>query len=169
MTWFDALLLTLWAMLGALGLRMGLGGLLWAVLILGAAYLTNLAGGNFWPTLIVAALLGAGGSAAAYALNTQSESPYWSPPLWHSAAGLLGGVLLGGVLSAALALAFPLTPKVDAFGVHYQYPSPQMPPGLYRAVQGSRIQSLLLPVWQRKSPWQTLLIPDLPQLIQDRP
>ncbi|MFC6616510.1 hypothetical protein [Deinococcus radiophilus] len=62
MTWFDALLLTLWAMLGALGLRMGLGGLLWAVLILGAAYLTNLAGGNFWPTLIVAALLGAGGA-----------------------------------------------------------------------------------------------------------
>ncbi|MDO4263410.1 MAG: hypothetical protein Q4C67_04360 [Deinococcus sp.] len=168
MTWFDALLITLLGMLSALGLRYGTGGLVWGALCLLSAHLANRLSGSLgldlWGTLALALTLGAGAALLAHLVHSLTYRPYRSPPLWASAAGLLGGAGLGMTLAAAFALAFPLSPRVDAAGVRYLYPSPEMAPGLHQAVDHSLLKASLMPLWEQKSDWQTLLLPDLPAL-----
>lgn len=166
MTWFDALLITLLGMLSALGLRFGLGGLVWGGLCLLTAYAVNRLGGSLglWSLLMLALLLGIGATLLAQLVQRLTARPYRSPPLWSSAAGLLGGTTLGLTVAAAFALAFPLSPRVDAAGVRYVYPSPEMAPALRAAVDRSLLKSSLMPLWEESSGWQTLLLPDLPDL-----
>ncbi|WP_261663093.1 hypothetical protein [Deinococcus sp. Marseille-Q6407] len=172
MTWFDALLLTLLGMLSALGLRTGLGGLVWGGLTLLAAYIANRLGSHLgpWGAPGLALVLGLGAAAAGQLTRQLTSRPYHSLPLWHAVGGLLGGGLLGGAAVAAALLAFPLSPRVDAAGVHYVYPSPELPPGLYQAINRSVLKDKLMPLWDETpgSVWQVLLLPDLPQLKEPR-
>ncbi|GHG10883.1 hypothetical protein GCM10017783_24110 [Deinococcus piscis] len=164
MTWFDALLITLLGMLGALGLRHGFSALVWGGLCLLAAYFANRlsASLDLWATLGLALGLGTGASLLAGLIQSLTSWPYRTPPLWASAAGLLGSTGLGLAVAAAFALSFPLSPKVDAAGVRYVYPSPEMQPALHQAVDHSMFKRTLMPLWEQQSGWQTLLLPDLP-------
>lgn len=153
-TWFDALLVTLWAALTALGARRGLSGLAWGLGGVTAAFLANSLGGA--PVaLILGALLGAGaGVAITRLIHTPLEEP------WHLGAGAAGGFVLGGVLIAAMALNFPMDLRVDAQGARGVYPSVSLPPAVYRAVRNSVVQSGLRGVWGSNAALKTLLIPD---------
>lgn len=166
MTWFDALLVTLLGMLGALGLRWGLSSLLWSLLVIAAAYLANLLGPALGPVGILLTALGLGllaalaANASAQGLGQKLGEVYQVASLPSALSGLAGTVLLGTVVVAATALAFPLSPKVDATGVRYVYPAPEITPMLYQAVDGSAVKAKLMPLWQAQSPWKPLVLPD---------
>ncbi|WP_328774746.1 hypothetical protein [Deinococcus aquaedulcis] len=153
-TWFDALLVTLWAVLTALGARRGLAGLAWGVGGLAACFLANaLVGGA--AAALLAALLGVGIAVMTLRLiPTPLEHP------WHLGAGALGGFLLGGTLISALALGFPLDVKVGTEGRRAVYPSASLQLGLQSAVRDSVVQSSLRGVWGSSPALKTLLIPD---------
>lgn len=160
MTWFDILLVTLWSMVAALGWQLGLAGLLWALgVILVALGLQNLPLGPL-TTALLALVLGALIAAALYKGYRKRWKTYGPASPLAGAAGLLGGLMLGGVLCAALALAFPFSLRIDAAGKHYQYPSGALPTPIQRAVGGSALVRALTPLWQSKSPVSKLLIPD---------
>ena len=108
-TWFDALLVTLWAAMTALGARRGLSGLAWGLAGLAACFLANALSGNALISLLIAGLLGAGVGTA---ITRRIQNPLDQP--WHLGAGAAGGFALGGVLIATLALNFPLDVRVDA-------------------------------------------------------
>lgn len=164
MTWFDALLVTLLGMLAALGLRHGVVGLVWSVLAVLAAYTANLLGPTLGPLGAVLAALGLGlvATLSAKALQKEDALSYGLQPAPGQALlGLLGAAALGGVVIAAVALAFPLSPRVEAGGVRYIYPAPELQPALYQAVNGSVIKNRLMPLWEKPaSPWHTLLLPN---------
>lgn len=154
MTWFDALLVTLWAVIAALGARRGLAGLAWGLLGLTICFLVGTLGS---PLVAAAAALVLGlGSAVATArlLPHPAEQP------WHLLAGGAGGFALGGVLIATVALGFPLDLRVTPAGTTGVYPSVNMPPALYTAVRDSALQNGLRGVWGGSLPLRTLLIPD---------
>ncbi|PTA67780.1 hypothetical protein C8263_11630 [Deinococcus arcticus] len=154
MTWFDALLVTLWAVLTALGARRGLAGLAWGAGGLAACFLAN-ALVDSPAAALLAALLGVGVAVATLRLiPTPLEHP------WHLGAGALGGFLLGGALISALALGFPLDVKVGTQGTRAVYPSASLQPALYRAVRDSALQGSLRSVWGSSPALKTLLIPD---------
>lgn len=163
MTWFDALLVTLLGMLAALGLRQGVGSLVWAVLAVLAAYIANLLQPVLGPlgAVLAALMLGLGATLGAQALQKANTLSYGLQPApWQALLGLLSTAALGTVTIAAIALAFPLSPRVDAGGVRYVYPAPELQPGLYRAVNQSVIKNKLMPLWDSPpSPWHTLLLP----------
>lgn len=166
MTWFDALLITLLGMLSALGLRLGLGGLVWSGLCLLAAALVNVlsVAMELWAAVLLALILGAVATVVARLVQGMVVRPYYAPSLWASAAGLLGGTALGAAVAAAFALAFPLSPWVDAAGVRYLYPSLELAPALHQAVDDSLFKHILMPLWEQPSALQSLLLPDLPGL-----
>ncbi|MBZ9750897.1 hypothetical protein GO986_21105 [Deinococcus sp. HMF7620] len=154
MTWFDALLVTLWAVITALGARRGLAGLAWGVGGLAAAFLANALVGGPLAALLSAAL----GVGIATVILRLVPMPLENP--WHLGAGAVGGFVLGGVLISTLALGFPLDVKVGTEGKRGVYPSPSLPPVLYRAVSGSAVQNGLRSVWGGSPALKTLLMPD---------
>ncbi|GGM48737.1 hypothetical protein GCM10008956_26150 [Deinococcus arenae] len=154
-TWFDALLVTLWAAMTALGARRGLSGLAWGLAGLAACFLANALSGNALISLLIAGLLGAGVGTA---ITRRIQNPLDQP--WHLGAGAAGGFALGGVLIATLALNFPLDVRVDAQGSRGVYPSVSLPPALYTAVRGSAIQNGLRGTWGSNAAVKTLLMPD---------
>ncbi|AKH17465.1 hypothetical protein [Deinococcus soli (ex Cha et al. 2016)] len=154
-TWFDALLVTLWAAVTALGARRGLGGLAWGLGGVAACFLANSLSGNAPVALIIGAAIAVGvGTAVTHRIQNPLDQP------WHLGAGALGGFALGGVLIATLALSFPLDVQVDARGSRGVYPSVSLPPALYTAVRGSALQNGLRGVWSGNAAVKTLLIPD---------
>ncbi|MDV6376078.1 hypothetical protein [Deinococcus arenicola] len=153
-TWFDALLVTLWAVITALGARRGLAGLAWGLLGVTICFLVNSLGGTLVAS--VGALLLSLGSAVMIVrlLPNASHEP------WHLLAGAGGGLALGGVLVATLALGFPLDVRVTPSGPAGVYPSQSLPLQLYEAVRNSAIQNGLRRVWGGNTALRTLLIPD---------
>jgi hypothetical protein len=153
MTWFDALLVTLWAVIAALGARRGLAGLAWGLLGVAICFLLGLGSP---PVAAVAALVLGLGSA----VFIMRLLPYPAVEPWHLLAGGVGGFVLGGLLIATVALGFPLDLRVTPTGTTGVYPSVNMPPALYVAVRDSAIQNSLRGVWSGNSALRTLLIPD---------
>ena len=153
-TWFDALLVTLWAVMTALGARRGLAGLAWGLLGVVVCFLVNSLGGAL-VTSVAALLLGLGCAVMiARLLPTAPEQP------WQLLAGGVGGLVLGGVLIATLALGFPLDVRVTPAGKTGVYPSATLPPPVYEAVRNSALQNALRGLWGSNAVLRTLLIPD---------
>ena len=154
-TWFDALLVTLWAAVTALGARRGLSGLAWGLGGVVTCFLANAISRSALISLPIAALAGVGLGTV---ITRRVQNPLDQP--WHLGAGAAGGFALGGVLIATLALNFPLDMRVDAQGSRGVYPSVSLPPALYTAVRGSAIQNGLRGIWASNAAVKTLLIPD---------
>ena len=152
-TVFDALLVSLWAAVTALGARRGLGGAAWGVLGLTVCFLVNLVAPDGAVALVLSLLLGVGAVTAARRLIRE---PLTEP--WHLLVGGLGGFVLGAVLVGTLALGFPIQ---DA-GDHRNYPSQNLPTALYDPIFKSYIRQELNGVWELASnpALRTLLIPD---------
>lgn len=154
-TWFDALLITVWALLTALGARRGLAGLAWGVAGIALCFLANSLSGSPLAAALIALLLSVG---LAVAIGRLIPGPLEQP--WHMAPGALGGFLLGGLLIAAAALSFPLDVQVTTRGPQGTYPSPSLPPAIYDAVRNSAVKTSLRGVWGSSVTLKTLLMPD---------
>lgn len=157
-TWFDALLVTVWAIVTALGARRGLSGLVWGVGGVAACFLANFlspASAGAWLALPLAVLAGAGLAAV---LGRLVPAPVERP--WHLAAGALGGFALGGVLLATLTLGLPIEVRVGTQGRTGVYPSTGLPTPLYAAVHDSLLKDSLMGVWTGGPALRTLLVPD---------
>lgn len=154
MTWFDALLVTLLAVMTALGARRGLAGLAWGGLGVTICFLVASLGGPL-VTTVAALLLGLGCAVMIVRLL-----PHAAEQPWHLLAGGVGGLALGGVLIATVALGFPLDLRVTPAGTTGVYPSVNMPPAIYEAVRNSALQNSLRGVWGGNLALRTLLIPD---------
>lgn len=154
-TWFDALLVTLWAALTALGVRRGLSGLIWGLGGLAACLLLNSVSGHPWLNLILAGVLGLG---LALAAQRFVASPLETP--LHLAAGAVGGFLLGGAVVAAITLGFPMDYRVTPQGRTASYPSASLPPALYDAVRDSALNAQFQALWSADPFLKTLLVPD---------
>ena len=155
MTWFDALLITLLAVVTALGARRGLAGLAWGVGALVVAFVANLLGLGAVLAGVLALVLGA---VSGLAISRLIPDPLERP--WHMVVGGLGGLLLGGVLMSALALAFPMAVRATPSGKQALYPSPDLAPGLYQAVSNSALQNSLRGIWTSSVASRTLFVPD---------
>ncbi|GAA5534341.1 hypothetical protein [Deinococcus aluminii] len=154
-TWFDALLVTAWAVVTALGARRGLAGLVWGLGGVAACFLANLLGRDAIAATTLALLLGA---ALAFVIRRQLRGAPDRP--WHPVAGALGGFTLGGVLVVALTLGFPIGLRIGPEGRTGVYPSTSLPPVLYTAVQGSVLKGSLMNLWQASPALQLLILPD---------
>ncbi|KEF33450.1 MULTISPECIES: hypothetical protein [Deinococcus] len=159
-TWFDALLVTVWAVLTALGARRGLAGLAWGAGGVLACWLANWGGqqaGSWTLGLLLALGLGLALSLGVQRLVLTQVGP---PPRWHAGAGAIGGLLLGGTLVAVLTLGFPLGVRVGIQGRTGVYPATDLPAPLYTAVRRSLLREGLMGVWSASPPLRTLLVPD---------
>ena len=152
-TLFDALLMTLWAAVTALGVRRGLGGVIWGALGVAVCFMVNMISKYGLTGFVAALALGAG---AVLVSRRLIREPLTEP--WHLAAGGVGGFLLGGVLVGAVALGFP----IKDLGDHLQYPSTDLPGSLYDAVSHSYIRQQLDGVLNQQASLalRTLLVPD---------
>lgn len=152
MTWFDAILVTLLALVTALGARRGLAGAAWGLGAVAVCFVSNLLSGV--PALLLALLLGAG---LVWLSHQLSQRLGHEIPLWQSWIGGLGGLAFGLVFVCSLALGFPLRQQDNT----QSYPSSEaLPAPLYKALKYSYIQSSLQNVWIKNSRIQTLLVPD---------
>lgn len=157
-TWFDALLVTVWAVVTALGARRGLPGLLWGLGGVAACLLLNLAARQVGGLLLAAGLAVGVGAALVLALRRWHPAAPERP--WHPVAGGLGGAALGGVLVATLTLGFPIEVRVGTQGTTGVYPSTRLPTTLYTAVNRSVLKDSLMGVWNAGAGLRTLLVPD---------
>lgn len=157
-TVFDAVLVSLWAAVTALGARRGLGGAVWGVLGLGACFLVNMLAPGGAVALVLALLLGV---AAVLAARRLIREPLTEP--WHLLVGGLGGFVLGGVLVGAVALGFP----IQTVGDVRHYPSGNLPGLIYYPVYNSYIRQSLNGMWapDANPALRTLLVPDQQRLI----
>lgn len=137
-TVFDALLVSLWAAVTALGARRGLGGAVWGVLGVAVCFLVNLMSPSGSVALVLALLLG---TAAVLGARRLIRDPLTEP--WHLLAGGLGGFALGAVLVGSLALSFP----IQTVGDVRRYPSQDLPALLYYPVNDSLIRQALNGLW----------------------
>lgn len=145
-TWFDAILVTLWAAVTVVALRRGLAGGLWAILAVGALWLCNLA-----PQPAVAVAFGVLLSflAAWLAGRAFRRIP---AQVWHLWAGGVGGAALGLVAVTTLALGFPIK-----LGL---YPSDRLPAPLYYAVYNSLFVQQLTGLFGAAPAVRRLVAPD---------
>jgi hypothetical protein len=125
-TWFDAMLITLWAGITVLGIRRGLGGVAWVVIALIAwPIITSMSTQTpvlALPLSIVFGLLA--GYLPRYLPATNSQD------ISYAAAGGAAGLLLGFTLIVAIALGFP---------IKRGYPANTLPPFLLNAVGESYV------------------------------
>ncbi len=145
-TWFDAILVTVWAAVTVVALRRGLAGGLWAVFVALALWLCNVA-----PQPAVATALGLvlGFAAAWAAARALRRLP---PQVWHLWVGGLGGGALGLVVVATLALGFPIK-----LGL---YPSDRLPAPVYYAVYNSLFVQNLTGLFGAPKAVRRLVVPD---------
>lgn len=155
MTWFDALLVTLLAVVTALGARRGLAGVAWGLGGVAACFLANFLGTGALAATVIALALGAG---VAYAAQRLIPNPLERP--WHLAVGAVGGFVLGGVLVSTLALGFPIEMSVTSKGPRGIYPSQNLPTPIYDAVNNSAIKEQVMGIWGANPALKTLLVPD---------
>lgn len=154
-TWFDALLVTLLAVVTALGARRGLAGFAWGIGGLITVFVANSLGLGVGVSTLLALALGA---AFGWAISRLIQDPQSQP--WFIALGGLGGLILGGILISTLALNFPIEIRATTQGKQGVYPSTNLTPSLYEAVHNSAIQNALQGVWGAGKPARTLLVPD---------
>lgn len=154
-TWFDALLVTLLAVVTALGARRGLAGLAWGVGTVVTAFVANLLGLGPIAALVVALVLGL---ICTVAIRHLMPEPAEQP--WQLGVGAVGGLLLGALVVSTLALSFPMAVRATPTGKQALYPSPDLNPSLYEAVANSTIQTSLRGVWSGSAAARTLLVPD---------
>lgn len=154
-TWFDALLVTLWAVVTALGARRGLAGLAWGLGGVLVCFVSNLLARAAIPAAILTLLLSLALSVGVRRLLTDPLSRPWFPVV-----GGLGGFALGAVLVMTLTLGFPIGIRVGTEGKTGIYPSVSLPPFLYSAVDNSALKNRLSGVWQGGRAVQLLLVPD---------
>lgn len=161
-TVFDALLVTLWAAVTALGVRRGLGGVIWGVLGVAVCFVVNMVATGGVVGFVVSMLLGA---VAVLAARRLIHDPLAEP--WHLAAGGVGGFTLGAVLVGTLALGFP----IQNLGDHQNYPSTELPSSVYYVVSNSYIRQSLSSVLNAHAnpALRTLLIPDQQRAAALRP
>ncbi|MFC6591632.1 hypothetical protein ACFP81_06140 [Deinococcus lacus] len=93
MTWFDALLVTLWAAITALGVLRGVAGLLWGLGMGAVLLLCGALGAGFWPAVALSLLAGAGLSALTGWIRP-APSTAWRSVL-NLLAGTVGGLIAG--------------------------------------------------------------------------
>lgn len=154
-TWFDALLVTLLAIVTALGVQRGLIGLVWGLATLLICLLAN----AMLPNPVLAALLALALSVGvAYVCVRLIPQPHDLP--WARLAGGLGGFALGTLLVAALTLNFPLEVRRTAQGETATYPATTLPEPLHSAVERSIIKEGLMGVWESSRVLRLLVIPD---------
>lgn len=149
-TWFDALLITVWAAVTALGMRRGLEGLVWALFAVLAVFASNFAPSPVGGALL-ALVLGFGAAWAARRVCWEV-----APRGWHLALGGVGGAALGLAVTAALALALP----VRVVGSRGEYPSSTLPPAIYDATFGSLIVRDVTGLFGGGEAVKRLLLPD---------
>lgn len=154
MTWLDILLVMLLALVTALGVRLGLSGLLWGLGSIFTMWLLN----ALIPVPFVVFLLAVGVAVGLGLLSARMPlSPiHLAPQTWHSVGGGVGGFALGLVTILALSVAFPLS---SAQGIA-TYPSTNLPIFLRQAVAGSAIQKTMAGVWAAPAGTRKLFIPD---------
>lgn len=154
-TWFDALLVTLLAILTALGARRGLSGFIWGLSSIAICLIAGALSISLWFAVGLAFLLSI---AATFAISRLIIDPLGSPlfvPL-----GALGGFILGVLMISALALGFPLERQHTSQGLKLAYPSTNMPPALFNAINTSAIKTNLHVIWNSNSILKALVIPD---------
>lgn len=151
MTWFDALLITVWALIAALGFRRGLGGLIWGLGSAAVAYGLGKVGLGWLPSSVIATLV-----AAALGFGVQNWLEFADEYIWQRVLGGVGGVLLGGLLVSAIALGMPLRYQ----GSKLIYPSDKLPMLLQQGVKESYVRTKLMPLWHANSPLKTVFAPD---------
>ncbi|WP_084048148.1 hypothetical protein [Deinococcus hopiensis] len=161
-TWFDALLVTLWAVVTALGARRGLAGLAWGLGGAVICLLANLLTRAPIPAALIALLLAV---ALSFAVRRLVPDPLRLP--WFLGAGAVGGFVLGALLVVTLTLGFPIGIRISAQGRTGVYPSTSLPPFVYTAVSNSALLQRLTPVWRSSRVLQLLVVPD--QLRAGRP
>ena len=154
-TWFDALLVTLWAVVTALGARRGLAGLAWGLGGVAVCLLANLLTRAAIPAALLALLLAL---ALSFVIRRLIPDPFRLP--WFLGAGAVGGFLLGAVLVVTLTLGFPIGIRISAEGRAGVYPSTSLPPFVYTAVSNSALLQRLTPVWRGNRALQLLVVPD---------
>ncbi len=154
-TWLDALLVTLWAILTALGARRGLSGFAWSIGGIAITFLANSLASGAIASTIIAFFLAVG---LGFMLQRLILNPLDQP--WHLVLGAIGGFLFGGVIIITLALSFPLEIKVTPQGKQGIYPSPSISPILYDAVKNSFIKDSVMSIWSSGQATKTLIIPD---------
>ena len=150
-TWFDALLVTLLAAITTMGIRRGLVGALWAVFTLAALLLVNLFSPAPLIALLLAALLGLVAAWGAQRLIPEPVTQFW-----QLGVGGLGGLALGAVVVAALALGFP----IRVLGNQGSYPASTLPGPVYYALYNSYFVSHLSGVWSGNKLLRLLIVPD---------
>ena len=128
-TWFDALLVTLWAGVVVLGLRRGLAGLVWVLGVLLVWPLVSLLSANSAGLALPLAIIL--GLAVAYLPRYLVQTRVTE--VSHAAVGGVAGLVLGFVLILAMAMSFPISKR----GAYSTYPSDKLPPGLQQAVAKS--------------------------------
>nr|WP_246363415.1 hypothetical protein [Deinococcus budaensis] len=154
------MLVTVWAVVTALGARRGLPGLLWGLGGVAACLLVNLLAGRAGAGGLLLAAGLAVGAGAALAFSLRRWCAVVPGRRWHGLAGGLGGAALGGVLVATLTLGFPIEVRVGTQGRTGVYPSTRLPTALYTAVNQSVLKDGLMGVWDAGAGLRTLLVPD---------
>lgn len=149
-TWFDALLVTLWGAVTMLGMRRGLAGGVWVLVTLLVAFVCNLLS---WP--IAAVVLA---TVLSFAAAWGVQRVFWATPThtWHVAVGGVSGFVLGFVIVAALALSLP----IKVLGSQGTYPSDELPSALYYGVVDSLLTQQFDTIWGSPSAVKRLIIPD---------
>lgn len=137
-SWFDAVLMVVWAGIGVLGAKRGLGGLVWVLAaLLIWPLITTLSAKTAVLALPLSALLGWGAALLPrYLIQLRITE------LWHTIVGGLAGTALGAIMVLTLALSFPIRGGY--------YPSTTLPRELYTAVSHSFVVKKAIPLWGAK-------------------
>ena len=150
LTWFDALLVTVWAAVTVLGVRRGLAGGVWALAALLGLVLANVLP---WPIASSLVSLIVGFAAALIARRLLWSVP---PRTWHFVVGGFGGAAFGFLVVAALALSFPLR----VIGSQATYPSSDLPAPIYNGVYNSALQRAVFGLFGGPPLVRHVLVPD---------
>lgn len=155
-TWFDAFLVTLLAIVTALGVQRGLFGLIWGLSSVALAFLANmLLQGPELPALVALLLSGV------VAVLVAKKFPHVHGEPWTKVAGGVGGFLVGAVLIAALTLSFPVKLGNAITGEQTVYPDETLSGPLKDLLEESELRPRLQGLMEQPSPLRTLLTPDL--------
>lgn len=155
MTWFDALLITLLAMIVAFGARSGLVGLFWGISGMFICLIVNVFNLGIVLSFFCAIFLGtliAWGMSLFVGATTEG--------IGTQIFGGLGGMCTGVVLVITLSLGFPLQIRSTSNGQEVVYPSQTLTPFVYQAVKNSFIKQKSEILFYSSRNMKMLFIPD---------
>lgn len=155
MTWFDALLVTLLAMITAFGARNGLTGLFWGISGVAICLIVNIFNLGLIVSLVLAVLLGGGiAFAMSRLVGTAADQPL------SLLLGGIGGACMGFLLVVTLALSFPIELKNTADSQQVVYPSTKLAAPLRQGIGESFVVKQAAGAWNGSSMVKTLFVPD---------